>query len=242
MDTQFEILPAIDLKGGRAVRLRQGEAASETPYSDDPVDVAQRFAQAGATVLHVVDLDGAFAGAPVHLPLVARICRETRLPVRLGGGLRRTEDIEAAFEAGVSVAILGTVAIEQPVRLSEWIGRFGTRVAASLDVRNGTPATRGWLNLAPLSLEGAAAMLAGAGVEDLVVTDVARDGGLSGPNLPLLRQVAQAFGMAVIAAGGVARPEDLRLLREEPAVRGVVIGRAFYEGTIPLEVLSGKAS
>jgi phosphoribosylformimino-5-aminoimidazole carboxamide ribotide isomerase len=233
----FLLLPAIDLKGGRAVRLRQGVAGSETRYSDDPVEVARQFTEAGARALHVVDLDGAFSGAPIHLPLVARICRVTALPVRMGGGLRRIEDIEAAFKAGVGVAILGTAAMEEPERLSQLLSRFGSRIAVSLDVRDGAVRTQGWTAASPLSTEEAAARLAEAGLEDLVVTDVARDGEMTGPDVPLFARAARAFGRAVIAAGGIASEEDLKALEAEPSIRGAVVGKAFYEGTVSLSVL-----
>lgn len=233
----FLLLPAIDLRKGRAVRLRQGEAGSETRYSDDPVEIARQFAEAGARALHVVDLDGAFSGAPVHLPLVARICRVTALPVRMGGGLRRLEDVEAAFEAGVGVAILGTAAMEEPARLSQWLSRFGSRIAVSLDVRGRAVQTRGWMTASSFSPEDAATRLAEAGLEDLVVTDVARDGELTGPDLPLFARAAYAFGRAVIAAGGISSEEDLKALEREPSIRGAVVGKAFYEGTVSLSVL-----
>lgn len=188
--TPFLLLPAIDLRNGCAVRLRQGKAHTETRSSRDPVAVARQFADAGARALHVVDLDGAFSGAPVHLELVARICRATSLPVRLGGGLRREEDLQAAFAAGVAVSILGTVAIRDPDRLSRWISRFPGRLAASLDVRDGAVNTHGWTESSPLSLEEAAVRLAEAGLEDLIVTDIARDGELAGPDVALFRRAA----------------------------------------------------
>jgi len=238
----FVILPAIDLKAGRAVRLRQGEAARETRYSEDPVGVARELARAGASALHVVDLDGAFAGAPAHLPLVARICRETGLPVRLGGGLRREEDLKAAFDAGIAVAILGTVAFAERERLRRWMGLFGgPRLAVSLDVRDGAVRTHGWTEISPLSLEEAARHVAEAGVRDLVVTDIERDGELSGPDLSLFRRAARAFGSSVTAAGGIASVEDLERLESEPSVRGAVVGRALYEGTVPLEIFRRSA-
>ena len=233
----FLLLPAIDLRGGRAVRLRQGRAHTETRYSSDPVEVARQFAEAGAQALHVVDLDGAFSGAPVHFALVARICRATSLPVRLGGGLRRVEDLEAAFAAGVSVAILGTAAIDEPEELSQWIARFEGRLAVSLDVRDGALATRGWTAGSSQSLEEAALRLARAGLEDLVVTDIARDGELTGPDVALFQRAAAAFGRSVIAAGGISRADDLKTLEAEPAVRGAVVGRAFYEGMLSLGAL-----
>jgi phosphoribosylformimino-5-aminoimidazole carboxamide ribotide isomerase len=237
----FLLLPAIDLKDGRAVRLRQGRAHSETRYSEDPVKIARQFAEAGARALHVVDLDGAFSGAPVHLALVARICRATGLPVRLGGGLRETKDIQAAFSAGVAVAILGTTAIEEPERLTRSLSRFGKRLAVSLDVKEGAVRTRGWVETSALSLEAAAARLAQAGLEDLIVTDVARDGEMLGPDIQLFRRAAEAFGGGVIAAGGVAGEKDLDALEAEPSVRGAVVGKAFYEGTLSLSVF-GKGT
>ncbi len=237
----FLLLPAIDLKEGRAVRLRQGKAHSEKRYSEDPVRIARQFADAGARGLHVVDLDGAFSGAPVHLALVARICRATGLPVRLGGGLRETRHIEAAFSAGAAVAILGTTAIEEPDWLVESLSRFGRRLAVSLDVKDGAVRTRGWVETAPLSLEAAAARLGEAGLGDLVVTDVLRDGELSGPNIPLFQSAAKAFGASVIAAGGVANEKHLKSLEAEPAVRGAVVGKAFYEGTLSLAVFARRA-
>jgi phosphoribosylformimino-5-aminoimidazole carboxamide ribotide isomerase len=236
----FLLLPAIDLRNGRAVRLRQGKAHTETRPSRDPVEVARQFADAGARALHVVDLDGAFSGAPVHLALVAQICRATDLPVRFGGGLRREEDLEAAFAAGVAVSILGTVAIGDPGRLAEWISRFPGRLAASLDVRDGAVNTHGWTESSPFSLEEAAVRLAEAGLEDLIVTDVARDGELTGPDIALFRRAAGAFGRTVIAAGGIAEPADLRTLEAEPAVRGAVVGEALYEGTLPLSELGKR--
>jgi phosphoribosylformimino-5-aminoimidazole carboxamide ribotide isomerase len=232
----FLLLPAIDLRGGRAVRLRQGEASRETHYSDDPVKIARQFADAGARGLHVIDLDGAFSGAPAHLPVVARICRVSGLPVRFGGGLRRVEDMEAALSAGVAVVILGTYALEDPGSVERWLSRFGKRLAVSLDVRGDSVRTRGWTEEASFAPDEAASRLARTGLEDLVVTAVARDGELTGPDLPLLRRVARAFGHPVIAAGGVAAEKDIEALEAEPSVRGAVVGKAFYEGTLTLSV------
>lgn len=237
----FLLLPAIDLRDGRAVRLRQGRADTETRYSRDPVEVARQFAEAGAQALHVVDLDGAFSGTPAHLALVARICRATGLPVRLGGGLRREEDLQAAFTAGVSVAILGTVVLDEPGCLSRWNIRFPGRIAASVDIRDGVVLTHGWTRGSLLPLEEAAARLAEAGLEDLVVTDVARDGELTGADVALFRRAAAAFGRTVIAAGGIATADDLVALEAEPAVRGAVVGQAFYEGTLSLSALRKRA-
>lgn len=233
----FQIYPAIDLRRGGAVRLRQGSASEEFRYSEDPVAVARAFREAGARALHVVDLDGAFGGSPQHLATVARIVRVSEVPIRLGGGLRTNEDLEAAFSMGVAVVIVGTAAIEEPERLRGWLDRYGSRLAVSLDTRDGLVRTRGWTAIAGPALEEAAAVVRRAGVGDLIVTAVARDGDLSGPDLELLDTAARAFGGPVIAAGGVASEADLETLAASPSVRGAVVGRAFYEGNIPLSVL-----
>lgn len=233
----FQIFPAIDLRRGGAVRLRQGSASEEFRYSEDPVAVARAFREAGARALHVVDLDGAFGGSPQHLATVARIVRVSEVPIRLGGGLRTDEDLEAAFSMGVAVVIVGTAAIEEPERLRGWLDHYGSRLAVSLDTRDGLVRTRGWTAIAGPALEEAAAAVRRAGVGDLIVTAVARDGDLSGPDLELLDTAARAFGGPVIAAGGVASEADLETLATSPSVRGAVVGRAFYEGNIPLSVL-----
>ena len=233
----FQIFPAIDLRRGGAVRLRQGSASEEFRYSEDPVAVARAFREAGARALHVVDLDGAFGGSPQHLATVARIVRVSEVAIRLGGGLRTDEDLEAAFSMGVAVVIVGTAAIEEPERLRGWLDHYGSRLAVSLDTRDGLVRTRGWTAIAGPALEEAAAAVRRAGVGDLIVTAVARDGDLSGPDLELLDTAARAFGGPVIAAGGVASEADLETLATSPSVRGAVVGRAFYEGNIPLSVL-----
>jgi phosphoribosylformimino-5-aminoimidazole carboxamide ribotide isomerase len=160
--------------------------------------------------------------------------------VRLGGGLRREEDLQAAFAAGVAVSILGTVAIGDPARLSQWISRFPGRLAASLDVRDGAVSTHGWTQNSPIALEEAAVRLAESGLEDLIVTDVDRDGELAGPDIALFRRAARAFGRTVIAAGGIAGPADVKALEAEPAVRGAVVGEAFYGGMLSLSELGRR--
>lgn len=242
MTAAFERIPAIDLRGGRAVRLRQGDPNRETSYSDDPVALAASFAAAGARSLHVVDLDGAFAGRPAHLDVVAQIAAETGLPVRLGGGLRERRDVDAALASGVAVAILGTVWVERPAEVEAWARELPGRLAAGLDVRDGSVRTRGWASAAALSVEEAAERLRALGITDVVVTDALRDGELSGPDVPLFRRAAAALGFPVIAAGGIASVDDLRLLAAEPGVRGAVLGRSLYEGRIPLDALRGDAA
>ena len=239
MRDDFLIYPAIDLRRGGAVRLRQGSAAEEKRYSERPTSVARAFAEAGARALHVVDLDGAFDGKPRHFADVVRIVRVAAVPVRFGGGLRTEDDLAGAFAAGIAVAIVGTVAIREPQRLAAWIARFGPRLAVSLDVRDGMVRTHGWTESTGIAFEGVARSLGKTGLTDLIVTDVARDGELSGPNPALLARAADAFGAPVVAAGGISSEADLEALASEPSVRGAVVGRAFYEGTVPLAVLKG---
>lgn len=237
MRDDFVIYPAIDLHRGGAVRLRQGSASEEKRYSENPTSIARAFEEAGARALHVVDLDGAFEGKPKHLATVVRIARVSGVPVRFGGGLRTDEDLASAFAAGVAVAIVGTVAIRDPDLLAGWIVRFGPRLAVSLDVRDGMVRTHGWTESAGVSFDTVARALGKTGLTDLIVTDIARDGELSGPNPSLLARAADAFGSPVVAAGGIGTEADLELLSREPAVRGAVVGRAFYEETVPLSVL-----
>jgi phosphoribosylformimino-5-aminoimidazole carboxamide ribotide isomerase len=237
MRDDFVIYPAIDLRRGGAVRLRHGSAAEEKRYSEKPTSVARAFAEAGARALHVVDLDGAFEGKPRHFAEVVRIARVAAVPVRFGGGLRTEDDLASAFAAGVAVAIVGTVAIRDPELLAGWIARFGPRLAVSLDVRDGMVRTHGWTESTGVAFESVARALGKTGLTDLIVTDVARDGELSGPNPRFLARAAEAFGAPVVAAGGIGSEADLESLAEEASVRGAIVGRAFYEGTIPLAVL-----
>jgi phosphoribosylformimino-5-aminoimidazole carboxamide ribotide isomerase len=241
MRDDFLIYPAIDLRRGGAVRLRQGSAAQEKRYSENPTSIARAFAEAGARSLHIVDLDGAFEGKPRHFAEVVRIARVAAVPVRFGGGLRTEEDLASAFAAGVAVAIVGTVAIRDPDLLAGWIARFGPRLAVSLDVRDGMARTHGWTESTGEAFENVARMLGNTGLTDLVVTDVARDGELAGPNPGLMARAAEAFGAPVVAAGGIRSEADLEALAGEPSVRGAVVGRAFYEGTVSLSVLKQPA-
>src|SRR5262249_9196196 len=192
MRDDFMIYPAIDLRRGGAVRLRQGSAAEEKRYSENPTSIARAFAEAGARSLHVVDLDGAFEGKPRHFAEVVRIARVAAVPVRFRGGPRTEEDLASAFAAGVAVAIVGTVAIRDPELLAGWISRFGPRLAVSLDVRDGMARTHGWTESTGDAFENVASTLGKTGLTDLIVTDVARDGELSGPNPGLMARAAEA--------------------------------------------------
>jgi phosphoribosylformimino-5-aminoimidazole carboxamide ribotide isomerase len=224
------VYPAIDLMAGRAVRLRQGDARRLTEVGDDPVALAKRWAADGAAWLHVVDLDGARSGLPVHLGIVERICRVLPIPVQVGGGLRTRADLGAAFAAGAARAILGTAALAGDL-LPAALEEFGDRIAVALDVRDGRAAVEGWRTTTAAPVLEVAVQLAGAGVARLIYTDVARDGMLEGPNLGGLAALLARVKIPVIVSGGVARPADVHAVAAAGA-EGVIIGRALYEGRL----------
>jgi phosphoribosylformimino-5-aminoimidazole carboxamide ribotide isomerase len=232
------IIPAIDLKGGKCVRLTQGREDAETVYSADPVAVATKWVACGAPWLHVVDLDGAFAGKPCQLELVKEIVAAVSVPVQLGGGLRRLEDIEAALRCGVARVILGTVAVSNPRLIREACYLFGgERIVVGLDVRGGFVAVEGWREETARSALEIAAEIREMGVDLVVFTDTTRDGTMAGLNLPAIEEFARGSGLRVIASGGVSSLDDLLQLKalEPLGVEGVILGKALYEGKIRLE-------
>lgn len=241
------LYPAIDLKDGRAVRLVQGDFEQSTVFSEDPVDQARNFAAAGATSLHVVDLDGALNGAPVHAPLVAAIAAQFGGTVHFGGGLRSRAAIETALAAGATRLVVGTAALDDRELLRWAIERLADGLVVALDARDGKVATHGWTQITDQDAEQVAEDLVRTGVRHLLYTDINRDGMLGGPNLKALRRLAQAVPpLNLIASGGVGSIDDLRRLRQLNLenLRGVIVGRAIYEGrfTIPeaLAALSGE--
>jgi len=226
------VYAAIDLRRGRAVRLRQGDFAREDVFADDPVAVAQRWAAEGAPWLHVVDLDGALAGAPRHLDVIGRICRAVAIPVQAGGGLRRLEDVEAVLAAGAARAVLGTGALAGPL-VRESVRRFGDRIAVALDARRGAVAVRGWQAVTDVPVLEAARRVVAAGAPRLIYTDVARDGMLGGPDLEGLVALVHAVAVPVVLAGGVTTLDDIRAA-DAAGAEGVVVGRALYDGRLRL--------
>ncbi len=227
------IYPAIDLLEGRAVRLRQGDPSRRTEFGDDPVAVARRWVERGASWLHVVDLDGALAGAPRHLDFIERLCRYAAVPVQVGGGLRAMTDLDAVFYAGAARAILGTGALD-PELLAAAIGRFGERIAVALDARDGLVVIHGWQDTTSLSLTDAAVRLAEAGVPRFIYTSVARDGMMRGPDLAGLASLRAAVGTPVILSGGIASLGDITAAAQAGA-EGAIIGRALYDGRLSLD-------
>jgi phosphoribosylformimino-5-aminoimidazole carboxamide ribotide isomerase len=230
----FEIVPAVDLKAGRCVRLVQGRAEAETVFSDDPVAMARRWEASGARRLHVVDLDGAFAGGPAQTDLVRAMIRAVSIPVEVGGGLREMAHVEAVLEAGARWAIVGTRAALDPGFLGEACERFGERLMIGIDASDGRVAVDGWTRVLDLDAMALARDAAAAGAAGIIYTDIARDGTQGGPNLWSTEAVARAAGIPVLASGGVGSLDDIRQLATVPGLAGVIVGRALYSGAVDL--------
>jgi phosphoribosylformimino-5-aminoimidazole carboxamide ribotide isomerase len=227
------LYPAIDIRGGRCVRLIEGDFDRETTYDSDPSSAARRWVEAGAEWLHVVDLDGAVAGRPVNGEAVAQIRAAVDVPLQLGGGLRKMTDLEDAFGAGIDRAILGTVALRDPELVIAAVSRWGDRIAIALDARDDRLATDGWLGQTDTSAVEVADRLARSDVRHFVYTDIRRDGTLSGPNVPGLSELIEKVDADVIASGGIASLEDLKGVATAGAA-GAIVGRALYDGRIDL--------
>ncbi|HXV36079.1 MAG TPA: 1-(5-phosphoribosyl)-5-[(5-phosphoribosylamino)methylideneamino]imidazole-4-carboxamide isomerase [Myxococcota bacterium] len=233
----FELIPAIDLLGGRCVRLVQGDYARATVFDDDPVAVAARFAKHAIARLHVVDLDGAKQGRACNTELVRRIAGcVAPVPVELGGGLRSLDAIEAALDCGVDRAILGTVALRDPALVREACRRFPGRIAVGIDAKRGRVAVEGWLAQSETSAVELARRFEGAGVAAIIYTDIARDGTLEGPNLEETAALARAVALPVIASGGMRSEDDVASTAAyaNGAIAGAIVGTALYTGAIDL--------
>ena len=233
------ILPAIDLKDGKCVRLRQGRADDSKVYSDNPSEMARHWVDEGACYLHVVDLDGAFQGKPVHLSAIADILKSVDIPVEVGGGLRTDEDIKAVLDCGVDRAILGTRAVESPDSLSALLDEFGEKLAVGIDARNGMVQGRGWVNASEMSAVALAEKMDALGVHTIIYTDIATDGMLMGPNIEDTAEICRKVKCRVIASGGITRPGDIQALKnlEASNLVGAIVGKALYEGTVSLSEL-----
>ena len=239
----MEIIPAIDLRGGRVVRLIQGDPTRETRYSHDPEAVAQEWVRRGARRLHVVDLDGAFAGFPANQEALRNIFRAVTVPVQLGGGLRSLDAIRAALDLGASVAILGTAAIRDPAFLAAACAAFPRRVGLGLDARAGRLVTSGWTEATEVQATEFARRASDLPLVAIIYTDVRRDGMLEGPDLEGLTRVASATCIPVIASGGVSSVRDIQALKAlaSPGVTGAIIGKALYDGRLTLEAALAAA-
>lgn len=238
------VIPAVDIRGGRCVRLIQGAADQERVYADDPVAAATRWEAQGAPWVHVVDLDGAFAGMPQNADVILRLIAAVRVPVQVGGGVRTVEAVERLLGQGAARVILGTAAVSSPAVLREACRRFGDRIAVAIDARGGYAATEGWVTTTGEPAEAVAIRIVRAGVRRIIYTDISRDGMLEGPNLAAFHAILQAVDVPVIASGGVASVEDLHTLRrlEAEGLEGVIVGRALYEGRVRLPDLLAAAA
>jgi len=230
------VIPAIDLKGGRCVRLRQGRMEEETIYSSEPGEVAARWKQAGAEWIHVVDLDGAVAGAPVNVEAIKEIRKTVNIPLQVGGGIRDLDAVEAWLSVGIERVILGTAAIEAPSVITEACRRYPGRIAVGIDAREGEVMVRGWRAGTARRAVDLAQEMEGYGVAIIICTDISRDGVGGGINLVQAKEVAQAITIPLIVSGGVGTLEDIRAVKELTpyGVIGVITGRALYEGTLDL--------
>lgn len=228
------IFPAIDLVQGKAVRLFKGDYAQMTVYSDDPVSVARGFRSAGAEYLHMVDLEGARDGGTPNFDTVAAVVQKSDLKVEVGGGIRGMDVIERYLDAGVFRVILGTAAVTDRPFLREAVGRYGSRVAVGVDVKDGSVAIKGWRETSADTLEAFCAELQGLGVDTVICTDISRDGAMQGANRAMYRQLSRDFTLRFIASGGVSTLEDVRALRELD-LYGAIVGKALYTGAIDLK-------
>jgi len=234
----MQIIPAIDLKNGRCVRLTQGRKADVTVYDENPIAVAQSFAAAGAEMIHVVDLDGAFQGGESrNRAVVAKILDSVDVPIEFGGGIRSREEVQHLCDLGIARVVLGTVAAESPAHLREFVNRFSSKICVGIDARDGHVMTRGWETATRVMAVELARVVAECGVQRIVYTDIARDGMLTGPNVEQTLAVVRAAKVRVTASGGVSSLDDIKRLRDssEPLLDSVIVGKALYEGKFKLE-------
>jgi phosphoribosylformimino-5-aminoimidazole carboxamide ribotide isomerase len=231
---QIDIIPAIDLRNGKCVRLFQGDYQQETIFNDDPLKVALQWQSMGAQRLHIVDLDGARSGESVNFKTVESIAKTVKVPIQLGGGIRTLETIERVLKAGVKRVILGTIAVEDPVLVKTACEQYSDSIIMSIDARDGLVETRGWLKTTGLRAIELAKEMVSLGVRRFIYTDIKRDGTLSGPNYPALSEMMEAIIRPVIAAGGISNIENLKALKKI-GVEGAIIGQALYTGNIDLK-------
>lgn len=229
----FQVIPAVDIRGGRCVRLFQGRYDQETVVSDDPIAVALRWQSEGAHRLHVVDLDGALAGYPQNLDLLSRLVEAISIPVAFGGGLRSLPSIKQVMETGVERAILGTAAVETPDLVKQACAHYGDRIAIALDARDGIVMTHGWKESSGESALDVACRMVNLGVQRIIYTDISRDGTLTEPNFDAISQLVASIGVPVVASGGISRAEQLVRLRNLGA-EGAIVGIALYSGDITM--------
>lgn len=232
------VFPAIDLKEGKAVRLLQGRMEDSIVYAENPLEVAQRFLAEGSQFLHVVDLDGAFAGKPVNDEVIRNIVEKVSLRVQVGGGIRTLERIEELLQLGVERVILGTVAVRNPQLVAEAVKRYGERIIVGIDAKAGKVAVQGWAETTEITAIELALKMKDVGVQRIIFTDISRDGMLQGPNIESTVQLARESQLQIIASGGVSSLEDLRKLQVQAQkgvpIEGAIVGKALYSGAFTL--------
>ncbi len=229
----MKIFPAIDLYGGKAVRLYKGDYAQMTVYGEDPVAVAKDFEGLGASYLHVVDLEGAEKGVPAHLPLIKRIASETKLFIEVGGGIRCMDTVDAYLQAGAGRVILGTSAVTDEEFLKAALCKHGEKIAVGADVAEGKIAIRGWKEKSAYGAAEFFEKMQSLGVRTIVCTDISKDGAMKGTNVALYKELTNAYSLAIIASGGVSSMEDISALKEV-GVDGAIVGKAYYIGALNL--------
>ncbi len=231
------VFPAIDIRGGKCVRLLKGDFKKETIFSDSPSAMAKKWTSQGAEYLHLVDLDGALAGKPMSLNAVQAIIAAVDIPVELGGGIRTMENIDMVLQLGVQRVILGSVAVQAPELVREACQRYGERIVVGIDAKDGVVAVNGWGISGNIRVEVLAKEMAKAGVKTIIYTDISRDGMLNGVNVEATANLARLSGIKVIASGGVSSIEDIRVLKalEKDGIEGVIVGKAIYTGAVDLK-------
>ncbi len=230
------IIPAVDIKGGRCVRLREGRADAETIFSDHPLEMAQKWAELGAERLHIIDLDGAFQKGPRNRGTIKEMVEAIKIPIQLGGGIRDLKTVESYLSLGVSQVILGTAALKDPALVKESCRLFPGQIVVSLDARDNRLAVEGWVEISEIDPVDLARQYEDWGVKAIIFTDISRDGTQQGPSVSSTRRLAQATGLPVIAAGGIATLSDVQSLAalEADGVAGMITGKAIYSGSLNL--------
>ncbi len=231
------VFPAIDIYEGKAVRLRKGDFNAVTEYGDNPADMARRWADLGAEYLHVVDLDGALAGASRNTAPIREILNGVRIPIEVGGGIRTLDDVKMMLDLGVQRVILGSAAVKNPRLVEKACALYGERIAVGIDAKEGIVAVNGWGESGEVRAEDLARGMADLGVKAIIYTDISRDGMLSGVNIDATVKLAQAAGIGVVASGGVSSLEDIRAVKahEKDGLVGVITGKAIYDGRLDLK-------
>jgi len=230
------VIPAIDLKDGRCVRLRQGDMSEEIVYSEDPAATALRWEGLGARLLHVVDLNGAIEGQPRNLPQIEAILKAVSIPIQVGGGIRRLETVRMYFSRGVKRVVMGTAVLEDRTVLEQACKEFPGRILIGIDAKNGLVAVKGWTSVSNTTVRELVETLKGLPLAGVIYTDIARDGMLEGPNLSSLKVIVDTSPVPVIASGGITRIEDIRAIKALGArIEGAIVGKALYDGKLDLK-------